>query len=227
MKRFILLTAVMASLLSCAMNANLVRSRYSEHKISQLATISSLEKFWDSGFRSYLSYKTTSRSDFDMHYFTSLDYSYSTSYQYIITQTRYLVNSSRILPRENLVTMGNLFSDAILTKDGKAILRFYLIEDEKLISRKYCLELSFPSTLLEGQDQRKTVGALDGVTLTLKNRHDVVLYYLDREDAIGFAELETSVATDGVLAGKLSASLKSSTDDSRYNVKEGEFWIRL
>ena len=227
MKRLFLLAPLMASLLSCAHSVYFVREKHVDDKISHVATVSSMDKFRDSGFRSYISYRTTSRSDFDMHYFTSVDYSFSTQTGYLVSQTRYIINSSKMLPRENLITMGSLFSDALATNDGRATLRFYSIEDETLISRKYSLEMSFPSALLEGPGQLKATGVQGGITLSLRNREGAVLYYLDGQDADCFAELETTAAAEGIVAAKLSASLRSSTGDSRYNVKDAEFWIRL
>jgi len=209
------------------MDANLVRSSYAKYKISKTTDMDNINLFNGSSFKSFITYRTTLRSDFDMYYFTSVSYHSQTSSPYMITQYDSNIDSSKLLPGENSVTLCNLFPDYLSTQGKRSILRFYLLEDDKLISRRLVMELGIQSNLLENAGLIKSPVDKDVLTLSLKNREGVNLYSLDASDPKCFAQVEIQPTMNGILSAKIDASLKSSFGKTYYNIKNGEFWVKL
>lgn len=227
MKRFLLLAPFALCLFSCAMYATMVRGDYSSEKIAQASTLDNVTLFKNSDFKSYASIKTSLRSDFDMEYFRSVDYHYYYYSYPVSTRQDFVVNSSRILPGEDIAYFGNLFSDYLSNRDGKTLLRFYLIEKNKQISKDLILELGMPESMLLKPGQYKSSDAGGGeITLALKNREGAVLYSNAPNDGKSYVAIDEAPVADGIVSAKLTASLKSSIDGSYYSIRDGQIWLR-
>lgn len=227
MKRFILLAPFAACLFSCAMYATMVRGEYSSEKLAQASTSSNVELFKNSDFKSYASIKTSLQSDFDMRYFRSVDYHYY-YYSYPVSRREdFVVNSSLIMPGENLVFFGNLFSDYMSSQDGRVTLRFYLIEKNKEISRDLILELGMPESMMLKPGQYKSSDTGGGeIAVAIKNGKHATLYSIEPNDGRCFVQIDAEPIASGIISAKLTASLKSPLDGSYYTIKDGQIWFR-
>jgi hypothetical protein len=230
MKRLALLVASCICLSGCATNAIMVRNTYVREKIAFPSTKDNFQLFKDSSFRSSVYYKTSLQSDFDILYFYSFYRSESNFAGYAPFGFWYSFHdsiiSSKLLPGENFITLGNLFSDYLEEKDGTVYLTFYRLENDRIITKKMTLVIALSRSLLMSPGMHRSDRSNDIIHVELKGRSGKVLYSSGLDDQC-FVQLDTQDVKDGVLYAALSADLKSISGGGRYKIYEGALWLKL
>jgi hypothetical protein len=225
MKTLAMMLAACALLAGCAMDATMIRNAYIKDRIAFPSTQDNFQLFGDSSLKSCLYYKTSLQSDFDISYFYSLYDNFFSSYPVMFAYYDSII-SSRLLPGENFVTLGNLFSDYLVEKDGDTYLTFYRIDKNRLILKKIVLVMTLSRSLLLAPGTHRSDGSEDSIHVELKARNGKVLYSSGLDEQC-FVQLDTQEVKDGVLSAALSADLRSTSDSRRYRIREGALWLKL
>ncbi len=197
----------------CGTTVNRVRNAW--EKISAKSTKDNFAKFEDSSFKNYFMYKNSLKSDFDLAYFTSYYYSsYGTTIQ---------VRSSRLFTGDNVVALGNIFSNAYVKNDSRVSATSYLLMREGLITKTLTMVMNFNMAEVKTGHYRGT-GSSPVVDVVLKDEKGKTLF--DLSDPKCYLAVEVLSTDSRFIEGKFTGRLIGRKKAVFLDIREGEFWIK-
>jgi hypothetical protein len=215
---FIVIVLLCAVFSGCGTYTKMVRDEYP--KISGISKVTNNDKFVKSSFKNYFMYKTSLKCDFDLLYFLSYSYHYSSQY----TSTDIDIYSTVLFQGNYVSTLGNIFDNAYVKKNSNITATSYLILDESVISKKIALELSFTMNDIKPGRLRGTTSDRSA-SLVLRDRDGKILF--DISDSKSYVAVEIVSVENNIAYGKFQAQLVGHKKELYLGIQEGEFWLKI